>query len=276
MKTRSTSNLGLVAMAFLLATAVTASAADLSALTKAKVVRIKGSARYTTGSGNWQPLKVGDVLDQGTVVQTAADSRVDLVLGDTEARAVEARASMVFGAASPGATSAGGGVGAQVDQNFIRMMENTVLSIDNLMASETGDEIVTETQLDLRSGRIFATVKKLSAGSKYEVKIPNGVAGVRGTILIVDASGFAQVLDGMVALALSVGDEVRTKLIKANQQYDPRTDVLSSLGDNEKREMTRLMRGPAHTKPGPPPPGWTKPPHNPNKPHLPPTMSPDD
>src|SRR5450631_259399 len=50
----------------------------------AKVIRVKGSARYTTGNFVWQPIKVGDVLRAGTVVQTSADegSWVDLVLGD--------------------------------------------------------------------------------------------------------------------------------------------------------------------------------------------------
>ena len=50
----------------------------------AKVVRIKGSARYTSGSNVWQPLKVGAVLKSGSVIQTSSDagSYVDLVLGE--------------------------------------------------------------------------------------------------------------------------------------------------------------------------------------------------
>src|SRR4051812_3929242 len=51
---------------------------------KAKVVRMKGHARFTTGDNVWQPVKVGDVFKQGTVVQTdnKNGSYVDLVLGD--------------------------------------------------------------------------------------------------------------------------------------------------------------------------------------------------
>ena len=45
-----------------------------------KVVRIKGDARYSTGNKVWQPLKVGTVLKSGHVVQTAANSFVDVVV----------------------------------------------------------------------------------------------------------------------------------------------------------------------------------------------------
>src|SRR5215472_5854620 len=50
----------------------------------AKVVRISGPARVTTGNNVWQPLHVGDVLHAGSVVQTSTEegSYIDLVLGD--------------------------------------------------------------------------------------------------------------------------------------------------------------------------------------------------
>jgi len=39
----------------------------------AKVVRVKGPARYTTGNNVWQPVRVGDVLRPGTVIQTSTE-----------------------------------------------------------------------------------------------------------------------------------------------------------------------------------------------------------
>src|SRR5215813_1783391 len=64
----------------------------------AKVVRIKGSARYTTGNNVWVPVKLGSILKPGTVIQTGLEKGafVDLVLGDGEV-------------AIPGGGSAGGG-----------------------------------------------------------------------------------------------------------------------------------------------------------------------
>ena len=53
----------------------------------AKVVRVKGPDRYTTGNNVWQPVKTGDVVRPGTVIQTSTEdgSYVDLVLGDGNA-----------------------------------------------------------------------------------------------------------------------------------------------------------------------------------------------
>src|SRR3974377_2537472 len=51
----------------------------------AKVVRLKGAVRYSTGNNDWKTLNLGDVVRAGTVIQTAGDSRVDLVLGDSSA-----------------------------------------------------------------------------------------------------------------------------------------------------------------------------------------------
>src|SRR4051812_1113882 len=51
---------------------------------KAKVVRMSGHARFTTGNNVWQPVKVGDVYGGGTIVQTdqAKGSYVDLAIGE--------------------------------------------------------------------------------------------------------------------------------------------------------------------------------------------------
>jgi hypothetical protein len=249
MKTRLTSSLGFVAMAFLLATAITATA-GIEDLTKAKVVRIKGSARYTTGTGSWQPLKVGDVLASGTVIQTAADSRVDLVLGDPKAVASDSKVALPFGSAAPGGEGGAGGK-SQADQNFVRLMENTVLSVDKLAATDTGADIVTETQLDLRSGRVFGTVKKLTAGSRYEVKIPNGVAGVRGTIYMLSALGDCMVWEGSMAQALTnANGDVIKRVINALQKYDPRTDTISDMSSQDVREMNLNTSGSQGVKRG--------------------------
>src|SRR2546423_9232735 len=80
---------GLVACAIALAMVSTA-AAETPGQGKpgrAKVVRMKGQARYTTGNNVWQPLKVGDVIKPGAVIQTSKGKGdfVDLALGDGNA-----------------------------------------------------------------------------------------------------------------------------------------------------------------------------------------------
>jgi hypothetical protein len=207
-------------------------------LTKVKVVRLKGSARFTTGTGSWQPLKVGDILTAGTVIQTAEDSRVDMVLGNPKATPAQPRIGLAAGSAGPGGAGGDGTQPPPIDQNFIRMQENTVLSVDKLTATDTGAGIVTDTQLDLRAGRILGTVKKLSPGSLYEVKIPSGVAGVRGTIYALSADGTISVLVGQVVVAIVNSDgQVIRREIKTGQQYDPRTDTVSDISPAGLREL---------------------------------------
>jgi hypothetical protein len=197
----------------------------------AKVVRLKGSARYSTGNNVWQPLKLGDIVKPGTVIQTAAKSSVDFVLGDGSAPVARPVAGEML-TYQPTA-----------EQNLVRLWENTLLSVDKMTVTETGADVVTETQLDLKAGHIFGTVKKMSAASKYEVKIPNGVAGIRGTTYDISAEGVIKVLAGSVVLAY-VGPDgtVVTQVIMGSQQFDARTGVLSQISSADKTTMQGVVR----------------------------------
>src|SRR5881296_3473181 len=64
---------------------VTSLAAQTAKERAATVVRLKGAARYSTGNNVWQPIRVGTILKSGALIQTAADSFVDLVLGENNA-----------------------------------------------------------------------------------------------------------------------------------------------------------------------------------------------
>jgi hypothetical protein len=236
---------------------VASAAAQQMTQSAAKVVRIKGSARYATSANVWQPLKVGDVLNAGAIIQTAADSRVDLVLGEGS---VDVGGTPTWGGSS--ALGGGGGGGAYqpvADQNFVRIWENSVMAIDKLQVADTGADQITETSLDVRSGRIFGTVKKLSAGSKYEIKIPNGVAGIRGTIFSISADGILSVMSGSVVVAYAgAGGNVATQMVTAGQTYDCRSGVVLSITDSEKKIFNDFVpdsRGGRHHGPPNPFPG---------------------
>ena len=79
-------------------------------------------------------------------------------------------------------------------QNVVRMSGDTVLKIDKLTASEMGADTVSDTELDLQKGSIFSKVKKLSETSVFYVKIPTGIASVRGTSFYISAEGKVSVL----------------------------------------------------------------------------------
>lgn len=201
----------------------------------AKVVRVKGNARYSTDGKVWHPLTVGTLLKAGAVVQTAASSTADIVLDETEA----AGTGLTLGKAAayqPQAQKIAYQPEAQ--QNIVRMWEDSVLGIDKLTKTQTGADVVTDTQLDLRAGRIFGTVRKLSSTSKYEVKIPNGVAGIRGTIYMISAEGVVSVLEGTVIIAYVKADgTVVTQEVQAGYQYDARTGQISPLPPATRESM---------------------------------------
>jgi len=116
---------------------------------KAEVRAVAGTATYSKDGAPGQPLKVGTVLNSGTTIKTGPESTVDLFLGN----------------------SAG----------VVRVAEKSTMSLDKLALTDTGADTAVEVQLNLPDGQMFFNVNKLSQASRYEIKVPNGVAGIRGT-----------------------------------------------------------------------------------------------
>ena len=167
-----------------------------------QVIQIKGSARYATDNKNWHTLRQGDILQPGVVIQTATHSTVDIQVADRDSTAGFQPVSE--GGASPYVPppSSLGNATEEAKFNVVRIFESSVLSVDKLLVERTGVDEVADTQLDLRAGHIMGNVKKLSAASKYEIKIPNGVAGIRGSFYHLWASGKLNMLSGSAILAL--------------------------------------------------------------------------
>ena len=200
----------------------------------AKVVRLKGSARYSTGNNVWQPIKTGTLLKSGFIIQTAADSYVDVLLGESESAVTPPRAV----------------VGDQVSyqskaaQDLIRLRDDTVLALDKLTVTDTGADQITETQLDLRSGKIFGSVNKLSPASHYEIKLPNGVAGIRGTVYMISADGVVQVLSGSVVISwVALDGTPATQTVGFGNQFDTRTGMMTPITEIQSQEMVRISQG---------------------------------
>jgi hypothetical protein len=133
---------------------------------KAQVRSIKGQATYAVKEGPELALRRGMILTAGTVIKTGPGALVILFLGNSAGE--------------------------------LRVTENSVLSLDKLAFTPTGVDTVVEVQLNLIEGQILGTVNKLSATSKYEIKMPNGIAGIRGTRLRCNSNGQIVVLNGTV------------------------------------------------------------------------------
>jgi hypothetical protein len=85
----------------------------------------------------------------------------------------------------------------------------------------------------------------MSAASKYEVKLPNGVAGIRGTLYDIFAEGIIKVRVGSVVLAWvdpKTGNVV-TQVVSGGQGYDARTGVISPLSPSDMSSLDALSAG---------------------------------
>ncbi|HTV63082.1 MAG TPA: FecR domain-containing protein [Verrucomicrobiae bacterium] len=196
----------------------------------ATVVRISGEARYSADDAKtWQPLVVGMTLGAGNVIETAGNGTVDLVLGQKLLVHSVQNPSIVAPAADSPVTGLSTFKSA-AEQNVIHMDTDTVLAIDTLTIGDTGVDAVSDTELDLRQGTIFGTVKKLSATSQYLIKMPNGIAGVRGTTFAISANGDITVISGsMVVSHTNAAGQVTTTVLGPGEELNPRTGEVRQL-----------------------------------------------
>jgi hypothetical protein len=148
MKSQTTGKIALTVLASYWVGLAASVQAQPSAI-QAEVRYLKGVATYSIPGGPGKPLKQGMTLLAPTTIKTGGESYVDLYLGP----------------------SAG----------LVRVGQNTSVSIDKLTRTETGADDVIEAQMNLPKGQLFFDVNKLSQASRYEIKVPYGVAGIRGT-----------------------------------------------------------------------------------------------
>lgn len=190
----------------------------------ATVIRIEGACSYSLGDGNWHPLVPGKYLPPGASIRTGDNGVVDMILGKAiqlpQAKWAPERISQAPDAPVRGLIT----YKPSAEQNMIRLTPNTVLAIDKLNITDTGADTVNDTELDLKQGKIFASVKKLNGASQYIVKIPNGVAGVRGTWFSISANGSVSVYEsknGGLVLSLTINGITKTYLVSEGQFLDP-------------------------------------------------------
>lgn len=197
------------------------------------VVRIHGTATYTADGSTWQPLLLGATLHPGAVIKTSPDSTVDIVLGESPAPISNSGGPGLNNAAAyaSGLPPTSSGFTAVAQQNVIRILADTELAVDKLTYQDTGAETTTDTELDLKSGKIFGNVKKISAMSKYEVKTPTGVAGIRGTTFALGSDGSVWCTDGSVVVSFMGPNGIVTQVVNQGQVFDPATGQLISFNN---------------------------------------------
>lgn len=171
-------SLGLLAM-------VPYSHSQSSVPVQALVRAVSGTASVSYEGQTAQRVRVGARYPGGTRIETGSGSFVDLFLGR------------------------GGGV--------LRIRENTSIVIEKLTLTETGSELVSETGLNLISGEILGVVSRLSPGSIYEVKLPDGIVGIREGRYRLRVPGGLQMLTGE---GVYVRDG-KANVVLAGYEYNP-------------------------------------------------------
>jgi len=207
-----------VAVGIALAASATTASAQNTKQGYATCVRVQGDVTYSLGQGQPEhPLVAGIYLPPGAIVFTKENGEADLILGKSidlpQAKWSPDRISQAADAPVRGYVT----YKPSADQNAVRLTPNSTLAIDKLTIVDTGTDAVSDTELDLKKGKVFAAVRKLTGASQYIVKVPNGVAGVRGTLFSIDVDGGVACFEstgGGVILSITLNGVTSTFVIQ--------------------------------------------------------------
>jgi translation initiation factor IF-1 len=116
---------------------------------KAVVIKLAGSVKIKNrGSITWHDAKMNEVLTAGDTIETKDKGKIEIRLENG---------------------------------NVVTLQQNSNLILEKLSSdNKTGDY---ENLLESKSGKLRAQVQKIKGNSKFEIKTPNAVACVRGTIM---------------------------------------------------------------------------------------------
>ena len=161
----------------------------------ASVVRVEGQVEYNLGDGKWHPVVPGSVLPPGSTIRSHFNGTADIVLG-REIKWPQAKFRPEhIGHAADAPVTGHIDYRPSAEQNTIRLTPDSTVSIDKLFITDTGSDSVSDTELNLTQGKIYFSVKKLTGASQYLIKLPKGIAGVRGTHGAIDADGHGECYD---------------------------------------------------------------------------------
>ena len=161
----------------------------------AVVTDTKGTVQYSEAGGEWQTLTTRKTLVPGTTIKTGVGSQVELFIKNN---------------------------------GPLRVLADTTVGLDKLNIDRSGVEVVVETQLNLTKGTIQGHVDKLASASKYEVKTPHNVIGVKATAGPVDfqisADDKVAVKEGSLLVVYTAPGQAPGQFtVNAGQTFNPPT-----------------------------------------------------
>ena len=180
---------------------------------KVEVRGLMGSVLYSAPGGQEMPVRVKSAVPVGAMIKTAQGGAVDLSFGQ--------------------------------NAGVVRLLQNSRLMLErfNVLDSSAGAPV--DLQLNLLEGTILGFDQKVSSGSKYRVKVTDGIAEVSGTKYRINAQGYLVVLQGnaLFAFVPSNGEPVPYELHGASPVYFSPTEGIRSAPGELVREVVLQTKG---------------------------------
>jgi hypothetical protein len=189
----------------LLLSATQMSAAESANPSQATVTGLLGLAQVARAGGGFAPVKVGTVLNPGDLVQTANGSALDLSFGKM-----------------PG---------------VVRLLQSTTVEFAVISS--------TNLELKLKGGELVTRWKKPPAGSKFQIEVQNGIAGILEGDMRLDARGHLVLLEG-TALFVETREEAEplAHTLKAEKPiyYSPTEHSVRPAPKELQRELSKQLK----------------------------------
>jgi hypothetical protein len=160
---------------------------------KVLIKSVGGEVICSEEGGPWRTLEAGARLDHGVTIRTGERGTADLILEDSG--------------------------------TVLRLTPGSVLRLVKLQKKQVGEEIATETSLQLVSGSVVGSQRKLHTPSQFDIATANGTATIVGTEYVVRADGAVSVLSGAVTVNYNTpanGGSIKV-VVSEGYSFDPAT-----------------------------------------------------
>lgn len=162
------------------------------------VQSVRGQGSYCADKANWLPLAANVVLKQGAILRTEGNSTADVII-----------------------KSSG---------TALRLNPSTLLEVTRLEKEVAGEEVITRTMLELRTGALIGSQRKLENPSIFQIQTRAGTVTIRGTRYLVRADGTIRCFTGSIWVDdNSVAGAESGIAVPGGFSFDPSTRAISAI-----------------------------------------------
>lgn len=206
-----------------------------------RVAEVKGTARCADATRVWRAVHVGDTVVPGTLIQTATESAVDIVVDMGTGPATASR---------------------------ILVQSDSVVGVEGLPSVNpaAGEPAGKEILLEVRSGWLTFTSGSTNLNPLCEVRTSKGLAGSHGASFNVHANGSIRVFMGTVVM--KTFDDQPAKTVGAGMLYDGGTGTIAPASTQPVEPEPTLTAPPGENPPSAVTPSTPTSPKNPTVPDF--------